>query len=140
MVLIVIHPAKVTTYALNITPMNITVGDDEIITVVVPNHVDDVVIWVNGASYRNHSFTGNNVTFNVTGLKEGLYYVTATVNDTEFDHKNFTTLFTVSKIYPTMNITVVNETSIFVGDKVTVIVSVPKDVAGNVTIKRKCNI
>ena len=128
------HSTKVTTYGLNIIPMNITVGDDEIITVVVPKHVDDVVIWVNGIKYRNHSFTGNNVTFNVTGLKEGLYYVTATVNDTEFDHKNFTTLFTVSKIYPTVNITVVNETSLLVGDKVTVIVSVPEDVTENVTI------
>ena len=52
-------PSKVNTYGLTINAMNITVGDDEIITVIVPDHVDDVVIWVNGESYRNHSFTGN---------------------------------------------------------------------------------
>ena len=127
-------PTKISTYGLNVTAMNITVGDDEIITVEVPNGVDDVVIWVDGTRYRNHSFTGNKATFNVTGLKEGLYTVTATVNDTEFEHINFTTIFTVSKIYPPINITVVNATGIFVNDTVKIIVSVPKDTTENVTI------
>ena len=72
--------------------MNITVGEDEIITVKVPNHVDDVVIWVAGTSFRNHTFSNNVATFNIThlNLKAGLYTVTATVNDTEFCKQNFT--------------------------------------------------
>ncbi|WP_407453277.1 Ig-like domain repeat protein, partial [Methanobrevibacter sp.] len=128
-------PSKVTNYGINVTAMNITVGDDEIITVEVPDHVDDVVIWVNGTQYRNNSFSGNTATFNVTGLKEGVYTVTATVNDTEFEHKNFTTIFTVSKTYPSINITVVNETSIYVNDTVKVIVTVPSDATEDVTIE-----
>ena len=127
-------PAKITNYGLTINVTDIIVGDDEIISVIVPDHADDVVVWVNGTEYRNTSFTGNVAKFNVTGLKEGLYIVTSTVNDTEFDHPNFTALFTVSKTYPTINITVVNETGIYVGDRVTVIVSVPEDVTENVTI------
>ncbi|MBR6993776.1 MAG: Ig-like domain repeat protein, partial [Methanobrevibacter sp.] len=128
-------PSKVTTYGINITAMNITVGDDEIITVEVPDNVDDVVIWVNGTKYRNTSFSDNKATFNVTGLKEGIYTVTATVNDTEFEHYNFTTIFTVSKTYPSINITVVNETSIYVNDTVKVIVTVPSDATEDVTIE-----
>ena len=130
-------PSKVNTYGLTINAMNITVGDDEIITVIVPDHVDDVVIWVNGTSFRNHSVSGNVVKFNIThlNLKEGLYTVTATVNDTEFDHKNFTALFTVRKISLPMNITVFNNASIYVGDTVKVVVSVPKDVTENVTLE-----
>ena len=128
-------PSKVTTYGINITAMNITVGDDEIITVEVPDNVDDVVIWVNGTKYRNTSFSDNKATFNVTGLKEGIYTVTATVNDTEFVPINFTTIFTVSKTYPSINITVVNETSIYVNDTVKVIVTVPSDATEDVTIE-----
>ena len=127
-------PSKVNTFGITINPMNITVGDDEIITVIVPDHVDDVVIWVNGESYRNHSFIGNTVTFNVTGLKEGIYTVTAHVNDTEFDKKNFTALFTVNKTYPSINITVIDADNIHVGDTVEIIVTVPEDAVENVTI------
>jgi hypothetical protein len=117
--------------------MNITVGDDEIITVEVPNNVNDVVIWVNGQSIRNNSFTGNMVKFNIThlNLKEGVYKVTATVNDTEFDHRNYTTIFTVNKTYPSMSIEVFNNESIYVGDTVKIVVSVPKDVTKNVTLE-----
>ena len=130
-------PSKITNYGLTVYGMNITVGDEEIITVEVPNHADDVVIWVNGAKFRNTSFSGNKATFNITGLnlKQGIYTVTATVNDTEIDHINFTALFTVSKTYPTMNITVFNNESIYVGDTVKVVVSVPKDVTESVTIE-----
>ena len=127
-------PKKITTYGITVIPTNISVNDDEIITVEVPNHVDDVVIWVGGNSYRNTSFTSNKAIFKVFGLTEGIYTVTATVNDTEFDHRNFTNLFTVSKVDPSINIFVVNETLIHVGDNVKVIVSVPNDVAGNVSI------
>ena len=128
---------KVTDYGINVTGMNITVGEDEIITVKVPNHVDDVVIWVAGTSFRNNSFSGSVATFNIThlNLKAGLYTVTATVNDTEFDHKNFTALFTVNKTSLPMNITVFNNESIYVGDTVKIVVSVPKDVTENVTIE-----
>uniref|UniRef100_UPI003868E6C8 Ig-like domain repeat protein n=1 Tax=Methanobrevibacter sp. TaxID=66852 RepID=UPI003868E6C8 len=128
-------PPKVTNYGINVTAMNITVGEDEIITVEVPDNVDDVVIWVDGKSYRNNSFTDNKATFNITGLKEGVYTVTAYVNDTEFEHINFTTLFTVNKTYPSINITVVNETSIYVNDTVKVIVTVPSDATEDVTIE-----
>ncbi|WP_407393829.1 Ig-like domain repeat protein [Methanobrevibacter sp.] len=128
-------PSKVFNYGFNVTAMNITVGEDEIITVEVPDNVDDVVIWVDGQEYRNNSFTNNKATFNITGLKEGIYTVTAQVNDTDFNHYNVTTLFTVNKTYPSINITVVNETSIYVNDTVKVIVTVPKDVTKNVTIE-----
>ena len=127
-------PKKITTYGITVTSINITVNDVEIIDVEVPNHVDDVVIWVGGNSYRNTSFTGNKATFKVSGLKEGLYTATATVNDTEFDHKNFTSIFTVSKADPSINIFVLNETPIHVGDGVIIIVGVPADVSENVSI------
>ena len=131
------YTTKVTDYGINVTGMNITVGEDEIITVEVPSHVDDVVIWVAGTSFRNNSFSGNVATFNIThlNLKAGLYTVTATVNDTEFDHKNFTALFTVNKTSLPMNITVFNNESIYVGDTVKIVVSVPKDVTENVTLE-----
>ncbi|WP_296878470.1 Ig-like domain repeat protein [uncultured Methanobrevibacter sp.] len=130
-------PNKINTYGINVTGMNITVGDDEIITVEVPNHVDDVVIWVNGNKFRNTSFTNNKATFNITSLNltAGLYTVTATVNDTEFEHINFTSLFTVNKTSLPMTIKVFNNESIYVGDTVKVVVSVPKDVTENVTIE-----
>lgn len=125
---------KITTYGIKIIPMNIFVNDDEIITVEVPDHVDDVVIWVDGKGYRNTSFTDNKAIFKINGLSEGIHTVTATVNDTEFDHRNYTTIFTVSKVVPSINIFVLNETPIQVGDNIKVIVSVPDDVSENVSI------
>ncbi|MBE6503867.1 MAG: hypothetical protein E7Z76_06245, partial [Methanobrevibacter sp.] len=129
-------PTKIYTYGIKINANNIIVGDENIITVEVPNHVDDVVLYVNDHSFRNTSFTNNKAVFNVTSLnlKEGIYTVTAFVNDTEFDHINFTSIFTVNKTYPAINITVVNQSSIYVGQTVKIIVSVPLDVSDNVTI------
>ena len=127
-------PRKITTYGIKIIAHDIAVHDDEIISVEVPDHVDDVVIWVDGKTYRNTSFTGNNATFKITGLKEGVYNVTATVNDTEFDHKNFTTIFKVYKVHPSISINIINETPIHVGDRVKITVNVPEDVADNVSI------
>ena len=129
-----ITPNKITTYGITVVARNITINDDEIITVYVPDHVDDVVIWVDGNSYRNTSFTDRTATFNVTGLKEGIYTVTATVNDTEFDHKNFTSMFTVNKVYPPINITLINQNTIYVGDTLKFIVGVPSDSTGNISI------
>jgi hypothetical protein len=127
-------PKKINTYGITINATDIAINDDEIITVGVPDHVDDVVIWVNGQSYRNSSFTDNKATFKVTGLSEGIYTVTATVNDTEFDHKNFTSIFTVSMVSPAIVVFVLNENPIHVGDKVTVIVNVPTDATEDVFI------
>ena len=129
-------PTKIYTYGIKINANNIIVGDENIITVEVPNYVDDVVLYVNGHSFRNTSFTNNKAVFNVTSLnlKEGVYTVTAFVNDTEFDHVNFTSIFTVNKTYPAINITVVNQSSIYVGQTVKIIVSVPLDVSDNITI------
>ncbi len=128
-----VTPKKITTYGLDIIAQNISINDDEIISVVVPDHVDDVVVWVDGQSYRNCSFENNVAVFNVTGLGEGVYTVTATVNDTEFDHKNFTSIFTVSKVLPSIGISI-NETEIYVGDNVKIIVILPIDVSENVSI------
>ena len=127
-------PKKITTYGIDVSATDIAVYDDEIITIGVPNHVDDVVIWVDGKSYRNTTFTGNEVTFNITGLTEGVYTVTATVNDTEFDHKNFTSIFTVSKLNPAINVFLLNETPVHVGENVKIIVGVPGDAVENVSI------
>jgi len=129
-----VSTSKITTYGITILPSDIAVYDDEIIKVIVPDHVDDVVIWVNGTKYRNHSFTNNVALFNVKGLKEGVYTVTATVNDTEFDHKNFTEIFTVSKIILPITIQLINETPIYVGDNVKINVTTPKDLFDNITI------
>ena len=127
-------PNKISTYGLTIKANNIAINDDEIITVEVPDHVDDVVIWVDGKSYRNTSFTDNKAIFKITNLKEGVYTVTATVNDTEFDHRNFTEIFTVSKVSPSISIHIINETPIRAGDNVKITVTVPSDASENVSI------
>nr|WP_292740667.1 Ig-like domain repeat protein [Methanobrevibacter sp.] len=128
-------PAKITDYEINVTGMNITVNEDEIITVTVPDGVTNVSIWVDGIKHTNDSFVNGEAKFNITGLKEGVYIVNATVNDDNYAAKVATGVFKVSKKYPTINITVINETGIYVGDTVKVIVTVPSDVTENVTIE-----
>ncbi|MBQ6512857.1 Ig-like domain repeat protein [Methanobrevibacter sp.] len=129
------RPSKISDYEINVTGMNITVSEDEIITVNVPAGVTNVSIWVNGTKYTNDSFTNGEAKFNITGLKEGVYKVNATVNDANYTSKVANDVFTVSKTYPSINITVVNDTSIYVDDTVKVIVTVPSDVTENVTIE-----
>ena len=103
-----LHVTKVTDYNIAVTGMNITVHDDEIITVSVPDGVTSVSIWVDGNKRTNSSFTGGIAKFNVTDLKldAGVHYVNATVNDASYVSKVANNTFVISPINTTLYIDV----------------------------------
>ena len=123
-------------YLINITASDINVGENTNITVNVPaDATGKVIIELNGTNYTATINGGKAVLNNVSTLKEGVYNVTAYFGDDKYVNKTVETRFAVSKVDIPIAITVVNDTSILVGDTVKVIVTVPNDVTENVTIE-----
>ena len=118
---------------MNITTLNITTIENETITVNVPiDATGNVTIWVNNKNYTNVTNNGKAV-FTIPTLPEGTYTVNATlVNDTKYVETTVDGLFRVDKLQTPINVTVKDA---YVGDNVTVIVSVPKGATGNITIE-----
>ena len=125
-----LHVTKVSDYTITVTGMNITVHDDEIITVTVPTGVTSVSIWVDGNKRTNSSFTGGVAKFNVTDLKldAGVHYVNATVNDVAYASKVVNNTFIISPIDTTLHIAV---HAVTIWDKEYINVTI-KDADGNV--------
>ena len=116
-----------------ITDEDIKVGDDETITVTVPDDATgNVTITVGGKTYTAPVEDGK-VVFNVSGLKAGNYTVKAKYSG---DHKylpgNATSKFSVTKNKPQVS---ADSNDINVGDKEKITVNVPKDATGKVTIE-----
>lgn len=101
-------PAKISDYTIEVTGMNITYKDDEIITVTVPTGVTNVSIWVDGIKRTNSSFTPGEAKFNVTDLNlaAGVHYVNATVNDEDYASKVANNMFIVAPRNTTLYIAV----------------------------------
>ena len=131
-----LNVTKVDDYAMNVTAVDVKVGENTTITVNVPKDATgNVTIWVNGTTAINTTIVNGVATFNITKDIEGKYTVNATLSDPKYANKTVETVYYVSRNDTPMNITVLNDTLIYVGDVVKVVVSVPSDATGNVTIE-----
>ena len=123
------------TSSITASGMDIHVGDDETITVEVnKDATGNITITVDGKNYTAEIKDGK-ATFKVTGLKAGDYDLLAAYDgDDEYLPSNTTAKFTVSKYTTPVDVTAPD---IKVTEDGTVIVSLPKDATGNVTIEVK---
>ena len=112
---------------------DIKVGDDETITVTVPDDATgNVTITVDGKDYTAPVQNGKAV-FTVPGLKAGNYTVDAKYSgDDKYVPRNATGNFTVSKYSTNVSL---DSDDIKVGDDETITVTVPEDATGTVTIE-----
>ncbi|WP_298519641.1 Ig-like domain-containing protein [uncultured Methanobrevibacter sp.] len=130
-----LNVTKVDDYVMNVTAVDVKVGENTTITVNVPKDATgNVTIWVNGTTAINTTIVNGVATFNITKDIEGKYTVNATLSDPKYANKTVETVYYVTRNDTPMNITVLNDTLIYVGDVVKVVVSVPSDATGTVTI------
>ena len=119
--------------SLSILISNIRVGDDAIITVgVTEKATGNITIYIAGRVLSKEINDGK-VTFTVSDLAYGTYNVTATYDgDNKFLGSNITSTISVAKYD---SVVIVSAGDIKVGENATIIVAVPSDASGNVTIK-----
>ena len=121
---------KVDNYDFDFNVSDIDVGQTEIVNITLPSDAtEDVLIFGNFSSNRySQAIINGNVTFNIRNLAAGTYNITVLYQGYDkYESKNITKTFTVSKVNSTIAIDFVDNT--------TVVVSVPDDATGNVTIK-----
>ncbi|MBE6506259.1 MAG: hypothetical protein E7Z73_11125, partial [Methanobrevibacter millerae] len=123
-------------YDMNVTAEDTKVDLNTTIIVKVPYDANGkVAIYVND-SFAGYATVENGVAkLNVTKSIYGKYVVNATFMDGKYANKTVTTNYHVFKWDTPMVITVINESSIYVGDVATIVVSVPDDITNNVTIE-----
>ena len=113
----------------------VTVDGEAIINVTVPaNAIGYVVVNVNGTNYTINLTAGEDrVAVKVT--EAGLYNVTVTyIGDDQYLPSSNNTNFTVSKITPFINATVINDGIISNGSDVNITIHAPSDITGKVNV------
>ena len=129
-----LNVTKVADYPMNVTAVDVAVRDNTTITVYVPvDATGNVTIWVNG-TMMNKTVSDGKAIFSLNKTISGYYSVNATLVDDKYGNKTVFTTYYVFKVDPTISIEVLNQ-PIHANDTVTVIVTVPGDIEGNVTIE-----
>lgn len=119
---------KVSDYKLTVNVSDINVGQIEVVNITLPaDATDDVLIYGNFSTRTySQSINKGNVTFNIADLPAGTYKITVVYQGyNKYVSKNVTKVFRVSKVNSTIAIELVNRT---------IIVTVPGDATGNVSI------
>ena len=119
---------KVSDYKLTVNVSDINVGQIEVVNITLPaDATDDVLIYGNFSTRTySQSINKGNVTFNIADLPAGTYNITVVYQGyNKYESKNVTKIFRVSKVNSTIAIELVNRT---------IIVTVPGDATGNVSI------
>ncbi|WP_295617798.1 Ig-like domain repeat protein [uncultured Methanobrevibacter sp.] len=129
------HVDKANITDINVTPTNITYGDNETITVSIGdnNATGSITIKVNGTEYGPQELKDGSTTFNVPGLLAGDYEVEVSYSgDDNYNATSANAEFTVDKAKPTVYAI---GTNITYGDdeQITAIVD-GKNVTGTVTV------
>ena len=123
-------------YIMNVTAEDTKVDLNTTIIVNVPyDAVGKVAIYINNTFAGYATIEKGVAKLNVTKSIYGKYVVNATFMDDKYANKTVTTNYHVFKWETPIKITVINETSLYVGDVVTIVASVPKDITNNVTIR-----
>ena len=128
---------KVYPYQFDVTPVDIYVGENETIKIVLPNDVNgNVTITIDNTEYTNNIVNVVNGTgwFNVTGLKEGVYSLSVSLkNDIKYRDNAVASSFKVSPIEDYLfEVTVSNPN--YVRDNITFTVELPTNASGNVSV------
>ena len=119
---------KVSDYNLTFNVSDIHVGQTEVVNITLPaDATDDVLIYGNFSQRRySQAIVNGNVTFNIANLAAGTYNITVLYQGYDkYESKNVTKTFKVVKVNSTIAIELVNRT---------IVVSVPDDATGNVSI------
>lgn len=124
---------KVTGYDFNVTAQNIYVGQNETITVNLPDDVNAILtINIGNDSYDIEIINGTG-SRNITGLAYGTYDAEVTFSNFKYDKRTKHASFTVSKVSDyKFNMTYTD--AIKVGQNATIEVELPKDAKGNVSV------
>ena len=108
-----------------------TYGENAVINVITENSTGDVIVSLDGFTTK---VSGNEIT--LPTLTVGKYTLNVTTNVDE-NHNNVTksTTITINKATPSMNVIVEPAANITTKDEVILIISLPSDATGEVTVK-----
>ena len=124
---------KVSCYPINVTAIDVDVGENTTITVRVPTDATgSVTIWVNGTEKINATIKDGVATFRLNQTIAGRYDINATLTDVKYTDRTAYASYWVSKVDTPISIDV---DPIYVGDKAIITVTVPEGVANNVSIE-----
>ena len=131
---------KVQNYEMNVTAVDVHVGENTTITIHVPKDATGTVtVWVNGTEKVNSTIVDGVATVQLNKTLSGRYVVNATLTDAKYADQTVYTTYWVSKVEPSMVIDVVTN-DIKVGDTVEVTVTLPTDIVGEDVILEINNI
>ncbi|MEE1129584.1 MAG: Ig-like domain-containing protein [Methanobrevibacter sp.] len=123
---------KVQNYEINVTAVDVHVGENTTITIHVPKDATGTVtVWVNGTEKVNSTIVEGVATVQLNKTLSGRYVVNATLTDAKYADQTVYTTYWVSKVEPSMVIDVVTN-DIKVGDTVEVTVTLPTDIDNEV--------
>jgi TusA-related sulfurtransferase len=128
-----LNVTKVADYPMNVSAIDVKAGENTTITGTVPEDATGIVyIDVNGTKL-NKTVSGGQAVFNVTKEIAGRYVVNATLVDDKYGNKSVIGSYYVSLADAPMSIEVVEP--VHANDTAVVIVTVPEDITGPVTIE-----
>ena len=130
----IITAEKVTDYDFSaVLPSGVKVGDNASVVVTLPNDTTgNITVYVNDNKFTVLA-TGNSTTVDVSGFVAGNNTIKVVYSDDKYDEKTFADNITVEKVSD-YNLIVVLPTGVKAGDSAIVVVNLPSDVAGNITV------
>ena len=126
-----LHVGKVAVYPMNVSALDVGVGENTTITVTVPGGaIGTVTIFVDGTRMSNAT-SGGKAIFHLNKTSEGRYSINATLTDDKYADQTAYGNYYVYKVDTPISITdvVVDEST------ATITVNVPADIEGIVTIE-----
>ena len=126
--------AKLNTYTMNVTAVDVKVDQNTTITVYVPKDATgSVILWVNQTRLVNSTILTGVATFTLNNTLAGRYRVNATLVDENYLNQTAYTTYIVSKHETPISIDDI--TAVEVGDSVEITVNAPQGILSNVTIE-----
>ena len=126
---------KVSDYSFDvILPSNVKVGDNPSITIKLPNDAKgNAIVYVGTQAGKSVPVTSGSTNVSISGLIAGNNSIKVVFSDNRYEEKTITKNLTVEKV-SAYDFKVTLPTNVKVGDRANVVINLPDDASGNVTV------
>ena len=126
---------KVSDYSFDvILPSNVKVGDNPSITIKLPNDANgNAIVYVGSKAGKSVPVTSDSTNVPISGLIAGNNAIKVVFSDNRYEEKTITKNLTVEKV-SAYEFKVTLPTNVKVGDTANVVINLPDDASGNVTV------
>ena len=126
---------KVSDYSFDvILPSNVKVGDNPSITIKLPNDAKgNAIVYVGTQAGKSVPVTSGSTNVSISGLIAGNNSIKVVFSDNRYEEKTITKNLTVEKV-SAYDFKVTLPTNVKVGDRANVVINLPDDASGNLTV------